>query len=258
MRDAARPHPLRGKARGFAQARWPKLFPPGGSGAEKSARRSWTRSVTTSTTSRPQKASARPLAHRRSALIKPLNQPLLQRPLWKDDKSIPSVRLTVRRKTFPRFFRLTRPAAQGRPPPLFRALSQRPRARVKKPCCKWVWKKEAFSAPDLRLTDLHGKGRPLDPKKKSTRASTFIPAELPGPCAGPHQPRRINPQRIAERALLFFEGKERGACEKNGSGTMKAAARSLNFEKAAALRNNHRGRLSHCGNVFTVRALRRG
>lgn len=188
-----------------------------------------------------------PAASEREALV--VEQRLIHRhqplynTMWKDGKSYPYVTLTVQ-EDFPRA-RLTRERRRDR------ALYFGPYPNVQsvRRLLDWIWKRKLFALRpcDLELVDQ----QPL-PFEKVRSCLYLHTGECPAPCLG--RVRKDAYRTIVEKARMFFEGKN-SALAKTWETEMREAARALEFEKAALLRDHLRA-LDHLREPVTFRALR--
>jgi excinuclease ABC subunit C len=168
--------------------------------------------------------------------------------LWKDGKTYPYVKLSLN-EDFPRLSLTRQRKRDGA-----RYFGPYPSVSAVRNLLSWVWKRRLFPlrpcAYDFSME------KPLNPRKIQS-CLYFHTGECPAPCAGENLPGKISPEdyrKIADRAALFFEGKNTDTLlswEKE----MKSAADLLEFEKAAQWRDRIEA-LKHMGERVTFRALR--
>lgn len=186
-------------------------------------------------------------AGERDALV--IEQRLIQRhqplynTMWKDGKTYPYVSLTMN-EDYPRL-RLTR--SRRRDGALY--FGPYPNVRAVRHLLDWVWRRRFFS---LRPCDLEiREGHPLTYEK--VKSCLYLhTGECPAPCLG--RVSRDDYGRIVERARLFFAGKNADLLA-TWHDEMKDAARRLDFERAAQLRDSLEA-LNHIREPVTFRSLK--
>lgn len=186
-------------------------------------------------------------AGERDALV--IEQRLIQRhqplynTMWKDGKTYPYVSLTVN-EDYPRL-RLTR--SRHRDGALY--FGPYPNVRAVRHLLDWVWRRRFFS---LRPCDLDiREGHPFTYEK--VKSCLYLhTGECPAPCLG--RVSRDDYGRVVERARLFFAGKNADLLTA-WHDEMKDAARRLDFERAAQLRDSLEA-LNHIREPVTFRSLK--
>jgi len=188
-----------------------------------------------------------PCASEREALL--LERRLIRRhqpffnSLWKDDKSYPYLKVTMG-EDFPRLLLTRRRSKDGGA-----YFGPFPRVSPLKNLLRYLWRARFFPLRPCRWD--FSPAKPLDPRKISS-CLYYHTGECPAPCAG-----RISPsdyRAIAERAVLFLKG-EYAKLRARFEAEMKACAESLDFERAAQLRDNVRA-LSQMGERVRLRLVR--
>jgi excinuclease ABC subunit C len=162
--------------------------------------------------------------------------------LWKDGKSYPYVVLT--REDFPRL-RLTRRRRRGGG--LY--FGPYPNVSDVRGLLEDAWKRRLFP---LRPCDLEFSASRLPPEKKVRSCLYLHTGQCPAPCVG--KISKADYGRLADQAVLFFKG-ENDALAHRWETDMKDAARKLDFERAARLRDNLAA-LRHVNERVTFRAVR--
>lgn len=187
-----------------------------------------------------------PAASEREALV--MEQRLINRHqpaynvMWKDGKTYPWVKLS--REDFPRLF-LTR--QKRRDGALY--FGPYPNTSGVRNLLRYLWRRGMVR---LRPCDYDfSETKPLDPKLIKG-CLYFHTGQCPAPCAG----KISGPEyrHLADEARFYFEGKNadlRAAWEED----RKSAAKALDFERAAQLRDNVAA-LDHVNERVTFRALR--
>jgi excinuclease ABC subunit C len=154
--------------------------------------------------------------------------------MLKDDKSYPYIRISVN-EDFPRIRIARKKKKDGG---LY--FGPYPKTGAIRSLLRSFWKRRLFP---LRPCDWSfSEKKKLDPLKIKS-CLYYHTEECPAPCAGRIRPSAY--RKIAADAALFFSGqyrKLRTTLEKK----MSSAARALNFEEAAILRDNLQG-LAHMG-----------
>ena len=188
-----------------------------------------------------------PAESEREALI--IEQRLIQRhqPLynteWRDDKSYPYLKISMN-EDFPRMSLTRRRKRDGAV-----YFGPYPRVKAVKKLLSWVWKKQFFSLRPCKIDFSEGR---LPAFKKVQSCIYLHTGECPAPCVG--KISKEDYRKIAERAVLFFEGGEERLLE-TWEAEMRAAAQAMDFEKAARLRDSVRA-LRHVQERVTFRAVR--
>lgn len=170
------------------------------------------------------------------------HQPLYNT-MFRDDKTYPYVKISVN-EDFPRIYLTRQRRKDGG---LY--YGPYPHVSTVKKMLHWIWKKKLFP---LRPCKLEFTEKVLPPFRKVQSCLYLHTGECPAPCVGKISKKDYG--RIAERAALFFEGKHdrlRAFWKKE----MKAAAKKLQFERAAQWRNQLEA-LEHIQQRVTFRALR--
>jgi len=170
------------------------------------------------------------------------HQPLFNT-MWKDGKTYPYVMISTA-EDFPRV-RLTRKRVRDGA----RYFGPYPNVNAVRSLLDWVWKRKLFP---LRPCDYEfTEKEPLAYPK--VRSCLYLhTGECPAPCLG--RISKDDYRKITDRALLFFEGKN-AALGRLWEKEMQTAARNLNFEAAARLRD-HLKALERMRQPVTFRALR--
>lgn len=163
--------------------------------------------------------------------------------MWRDDKSYPFLEVTMD-EDFPRA-RLMR----GKKRPGARYFGPFPRVKPVKRLLHWVWNRHLFP---LRPCKWEFSEHKLPNPKKVESCLYLHTGECPAPCVG--KISRKDYREIAERAVLFFEGRHEQLHEM-WEKEMKAAAARLEFERAQHFRDNLRA-LDQIHQPVTFRALR--
>ncbi|MBI4397390.1 MAG: excinuclease ABC subunit UvrC [Elusimicrobia bacterium] len=163
--------------------------------------------------------------------------------MLKDDKAYPYIKVTVN-EDFPRIF-LTRERKNDGA----RYFGPYPRVVPIRRLLDWAWKKKLFP---LRPCDLEFSEGHLPNPQKVQSCLYLHTGECPAPCVGKITKEEY--RRMTDRVVLFLEGRH-DRLQKDWEREMKAAARELNFEKAARLRDNVEA-VRHMQERVTFRALR--
>jgi excinuclease ABC subunit C len=186
-------------------------------------------------------------AGERDALL--IEQRLIKRHLplynvmWKDGKSYPFVVLTLN-EDYPRL-RLTR--VLKRDGGLY--FGPYPNVRAVRHLLDWVWRNRLFPLRPCDLDITEGKVYAYEKVKSCLYLHT---GECPAPCLG--RVTKADYGRIAERARLFFDGKNTELLEV-WRAEMKEAADRMQFERAAQLRDSLSA-VDHIQEPVTVRSLK--
>ena len=162
--------------------------------------------------------------------------------MWKDDKSYPYVKITVR-EDFPRMFLTRRKVKDGS---LY--FGPYPKVAPIKGLLKTLWKQKFFALRPCRL-DFHP-DRPLALRDMHS-CLYFHTKDCPAPCAG-HISRK-DYRRIVRDAVLFFSGRH-ADLRRRFTDEMRQSAQRLEYEKAARLRDHIRA-LDQISERVRVRAL---
>jgi excinuclease ABC subunit C len=161
--------------------------------------------------------------------------------MWKDDKSYPSIALTLS-EDFPRL-RVVR--SRRRDGTLY--FGPYPKVSPIRSLLRSLWKGRLFP---LRPCDWTF---PVDDKKIRS-CLYYHTGECPAPCAG--KITKEGYRRIAEDAALFLQGRSRQLRQRLER-EMRAASRRLEFERAARLRDNLSA-LQHMSERVRVREVMPG
>jgi excinuclease ABC subunit C len=165
--------------------------------------------------------------------------------LWKDDKSYPYVKITLN-EDFPRILIVRKKSRDGAA-----YFGPYPHVSAVRSLLRALWKRKIFP---LRPCDFDfSRVKPLA-EKKIKACLYYHTGECPAPCAC-----RISPEdyrRIAQDAVLFFQGRF-GRLKERLQAEMKKASASLDFEKAARLRDNVEA-LDHMGERVLYEAVQPG
>ncbi len=170
------------------------------------------------------------------------HQPLFN-VMWKDGKSYPFVKLTLN-EDFPRL-RLTR--TKWRDSALY--FGPYPNVRAIRHLLDWVWRNRLFP---LRPCDLDIKEGQVYAYEKVKSCLYLHTGECPAPCLGKISKEDYG--RIAERARLFFDGKNAELLAVWRE-EMKEAADRMEFERASQLRDSLLA-LDHIREPVTFRSLK--
>jgi excinuclease ABC subunit C len=146
--------------------------------------------------------------------------------MWKDNKSYPYVKLTMG-EDFPRLTLTRRKVNDGG---LY--FGPYPKVAPMRTLLNYLWRHKFFLLRPCRWD--FSEAKPLDPKKISG-CLYFHTEECPAPSAGKVAKQEYRKQ--AEEAALFFKG-DFAALKEAFETEMKEASRSLQYEKAARLRDN--------------------
>jgi excinuclease ABC subunit C len=170
------------------------------------------------------------------------HQPLYNT-MWKDGKTYPWVKVSLG-EDFPRVFLTRQKRRDGGA-----YFGPYPNTSSVRHLLRWLWRKGMVR---LRACDYEfSQAKPLDPKLIKS-CLYYHTGQCPAPCAGKiSQP---DYHRLADEAALYFEGKNqelRALWEKE----MKEASDAMEYERAAALRDNLAA-LDHVNERVTFRALR--
>jgi excinuclease ABC subunit C len=165
--------------------------------------------------------------------------------MWKDDKSYPYVKITVR-EDFPRVLLTRRRLKDG-------ALYFGPYPKVApiKGLLDHLWKRKFFP-----LRPCHwdfGMDKPLDPRTLHA-CLYYHTKDCPAPCAG-HISRR-DYRRVVRDAVLFFSGRH-ADLRRRFESEMREASQKLEYERAARLRDNLAA-LDQISERVRVRAVQAG
>jgi excinuclease ABC subunit C len=163
--------------------------------------------------------------------------------MWRDDKSYPFVKISLQ-EDFPR---LTLTRKRKRDGAVY--YGPYPQVHTVKRLLHWLWRKRLFPLRPCRYEFSEGHLLPYEKVKHCLYLHT---GQCPAPCVGKIGKKEYH--AIAERAALFFEGKH-GDLREEWDAERKAAAESLDFERAAQLRDNLLA-LDHIGQRVTFRAVR--
>ncbi len=165
--------------------------------------------------------------------------------MWKDDKSYPYVKITVR-EDFPRILLTRRKLKDG-------ALYFGPYPKVSpiKGLLDHLWKRKFFPLRPCRWD--FSMDKPLDPRTLHS-CLYYHTKDCPAPCAG-HISRR-DYRRVARDAVLFFSGRH-ADLRRRFESEMREASRKLEYERAARLRDNLAA-LDQIGERVRVRAIGAG
>jgi len=187
-----------------------------------------------------------PAASEREALL--IEQKLIRRHqppyniLWKDDKSYPFIKLSVK-EDFPRLELTRRRLKDGNvyfgP---FPAVSHIHRL------LRWIWKKHLLPLRPCRIVFSESQ---LPPLKKVQSCIYLHTKECPAPCIG--RIDKAGYRNIVDQAVLFFRGKHTNLIAR-WEGEMKRASTRKDYEQAAALRDNIFA-LSHMAEKVTLREI---
>ena len=218
MRDAARSILYIGKAKDLAK-RVAQYFNPNRPDPKNSALAPLVRSI-----------DYIPCASEREALILErrlihAHQPFFNS-MWKDGKTYPFVKITLN-EDFPRMLLTRRKAADGGA-----YFGPYPKVTPIRGLLNYLWRQKFFPLRPCRWE--FNLQKPLDGRKIRS-CLYYHTKECPAPCAG-----RItteNYRKIADNAVDFFKGKY-VKLRKKFKQEMQAASGRLEFEKAAALRDN--------------------
>ncbi len=162
--------------------------------------------------------------------------------MWKDGKTYPFLKISMG-DDFPRLFTTRRKLRDGGV-----YFGPYPKVAPIKSLLRYLWKQRLFPLRPCRWD--FSEAKPLD-KKKITGCLYYHTRECPAPCAG--KISKSDYREIAERAVLFFKGKY-GDLRERFEAEMKAASKSLEYERAATLRDNMQA-LSQMGERVRVRAV---
>jgi len=169
------------------------------------------------------------------------NQPFFN-VVWKDDKSYPYLKITVD-EDFPRMFTTRRKVRDGSA-----YFGPFPKVGQVRGLLRYLWRQKMFPLRPCRWD--FSESKPLDPKKIQG-CLYYHTKECPAPCA--NRISKAAYRVIAERAVLFFKGRYKDL-KRELERDMKAASASLEYEKAASLRDNMRA-LGLMGERVRVRAV---
>jgi excinuclease ABC subunit C len=162
--------------------------------------------------------------------------------VWKDDKSYPWLKLTLG-EDFPRLHTTRRKVKDGGV-----YFGPFPKVTPVKALLRYLWRRRLFPLRPCRWD--FSETKPLD-EKKIKGCLYYHTKECPAPCAG-----RISKEEyrgIAAQAELFFKGRYQDLQDELEA-EMKSAAAALEYEKAAALRDNIEA-VSQMGQRIRVRAV---
>ncbi len=234
MRDAARSILYIGKAKDLAK-RVAQYFNPNRPDPKNSALAPLVRSI-----------DYIPCASEREALILErrlihAHQPFFNS-MWKDGKTYPFVKITLN-EDFPRMLLTRRKAADGGA-----YFGPYPKVTPIRGLLNYLWRQKFFPLRPCRWE--FNLQKPLDGRKIRS-CLYYHTKECPAPCAG-----RItteNYRKIADNAVDFFKGKY-VKLRKKFKQEMQAASGRLEFEKAAALRDNVEA-LSQMGERVRIRRV---
>ena len=163
--------------------------------------------------------------------------------MWKDDKSYPYVKITMN-EDYPRVMLVRRKRADGA---LY--FGPFPKTSTIKSLLRYLWERQIFPLRPCRWD--FSVEKPLS--SKTIKACLYYhTGQCPAPCAG--RISREDYRRIAEEEGLFFKGEYR-KLEGIWRAEMKAASASLDFERAARLRDNL-GALGHMAERVRVKAVK--
>jgi excinuclease ABC subunit C len=165
--------------------------------------------------------------------------------MWKDDKSYPYVKITMQ-EDFPRILLTRRRLQDG-------ALYFGPYPKVApiKRLLDYIWKRKFFSLRPCAWD--FSPDKPLDPRTLHS-CLYYHTKDCPAPCAD-HISRR-DYRRAARDAALFFSGRH-AALRRRFESEMREAARRLEYERAARLRDNLAA-LDQIGQRVRLRAVKAG
>ncbi|MDE2313863.1 MAG: excinuclease ABC subunit UvrC, partial [Elusimicrobia bacterium] len=146
--------------------------------------------------------------------------------MWKDDKSYPYVKLTLG-EDFPRLL-MTRRKTKDKSA----YFGPYPKAASIKSLLRYLWRSRLFPLRPCRWE--FSLEKPLA-ERKIHSCLYYHTGQCPAPCAG--KISRADYRAVAARALLFFRGAY-GALREKIEEEMQRASSELEYERAAALRNN--------------------
>lgn len=169
------------------------------------------------------------------------NQPFFNR-LWKDNKSYPYLKITMN-EDFPRLLMTRRKTRDGGA-----YFGPFPKVAPIRALLRYLWKQRLFPLRPCRWN--FSETKPLD-KQQIHGCLYYHTKECPAPCAG--KIAKNDYQDIADRAALFFKGKY-ADLRKEFERKMKSASKTLDYERAARLRDNILA-LSQMGERVRVRAV---
>ncbi|MDD5656351.1 MAG: GIY-YIG nuclease family protein [Elusimicrobia bacterium] len=162
--------------------------------------------------------------------------------MWKDDKSYPLVKITVKEE-FPRILLTRRRLPDGS---LY--FGPYPKVAPIRGLLEYFWKQKFFP-----LRPCHwdfGPAKPLDPRKLHG-CLYFHTKACPAPCAD--HISRADYMEVVKNAVLFFSGR-RADLRARFEAEMRQASKALEYEKAARLRDNIRA-LDQIDERVRVRAV---
>lgn len=165
--------------------------------------------------------------------------------MWKDGKTYPYLKISLG-EAYPRLLTTRRKVRDGSV-----YFGPFPKVAPIRGLLRYLWRQRLFPLRPCRW-DFSEK-KPLD-RRKINACLYYHTRECPAPCAG-----RIGKEdyrRLAAQAVLFFQGrykKLRQALEAD----MKSASKTLEYEKAAQLRDNLEA-LAQMGERVRIRAVEAG
>ncbi|MDE1977107.1 MAG: GIY-YIG nuclease family protein, partial [Elusimicrobia bacterium] len=162
--------------------------------------------------------------------------------MWKDDKSYPWVKITLG-EDFPRLL-MTRRKTKDKSA----YFGPYPKAASIKGLLRYLWRSRLFPLRPCRWE--FSLEKPLA-ERKIHSCLYYHTGQCPAPCAG--KISRADYRAVAERALLFFQG-DYGALRDKLAEEMKRASSALEYERAAALRNNLQA-IAQMGERVRLKAL---
>ncbi|MBI3549553.1 MAG: excinuclease ABC subunit UvrC [Elusimicrobia bacterium] len=150
--------------------------------------------------------------------------------MWRDDKSYPYLKITLG-EDFPRIGMTRQRVRDGGV-----YFGPYPKVSMVKGLLKRLWNKRLF--PMRPCTWTFSVERPLA-ERKIKACLYYHTKQCPAPCAGPAAGRisKDDYRRIAENAVLFFKGRYKELA-REWAAEMKEASASMEFERAAQLRDN--------------------
>jgi len=169
------------------------------------------------------------------------HQPLYNT-MWKDGKTYPYVKIT--NEDFPRILMTRQRRRDGG-----RYYGPYPNATAIRRLLDWIWKKQIFPVRPCDYDFAEGALMPFETVRSCLYLHT---GQCPAPCIGKISKEKY--KEMVDKAALFFEG-DHGPLLREWKREMKRAAKRMEFEKAARLRDNIEA-LEHVNERVTFRALR--
>ncbi|PIR17549.1 MAG: hypothetical protein COV48_08520, partial [Elusimicrobia bacterium CG11_big_fil_rev_8_21_14_0_20_64_6] len=162
--------------------------------------------------------------------------------MWKDGKTYPYLKISLG-EDFPRIYTTRKKTKDGGA-----YFGPFPKVTPIRALLRYLWKQRLFPLRPCRWD--FSESKPLN-KRKINSCLYYHTKECPAPCAGKID--KAGYRDITERAVLFFKGRY-DDLRREFERDMKAASKTMDYERAAQLRDNIQA-LSQMGERVRVRAV---